>query len=452
MRMPSGFSTSARVLVTGLLPGLVSTALAQELAAVGLTASARGDGVQVSITSVLPLAAAPRVDGREVLVVFDGPVRVDVPPGLLETTAGWIAGVQTGYDTLLLRAAREVDVVVSGRDDGVDVGFAARGPADPVADALGQRRLGLLRAQLEAARGQEASALSTLSALAAGAPDDAQVLTALGLAQRRVGWWRPAQATLTRAVAADRANPEVRLLLANLRAERAPRALFEYERKDVARQWHTRSQRSEGLRAAGEALQVGGRLELLQFDARKVRRPSGEISPLRRNLARGEAWLAFETRAGATWSASLFGAPSGPGASVAFSQPQPSGRWTLQAEVHRPFWEYAEALADNGTRDRVAVERRQRIGRRVDSWVTLAATRYAIDTAAATRTTGVSGGVLLAVREAGPSVLVSYGLDKETRRAATLRTDATGATYAPVPIVSREIHVPALQVRQGLGS
>ena len=258
--------------------------------------------------------------------------------GLLETTAGWIAGVQTGYDTLLLRAAREVDVVVSGRDDGVDVGFAARGPADPVADALGERRLGLLRAQLEAARGQEASVLSTLSALAARAPDHAQVLTALGLAQRRVGWWRPAQATLTRAVAADRANPEVRLLLANLRAERAPRALFEVRTKGrrapVAHAVPTFGRPARGGRGA-----AGGR----PARAAAVRRAQGAAA-VGRDLAAaakpgaGRSLAGLRDARGRDLVGVPVGAPSGPGASVAFSQPQPSGRWTLQAGGHRPFW------------------------------------------------------------------------------------------------------------------
>jgi hypothetical protein len=438
-------------LADGPLVAPARAAMTQDPAGTTVTSRVEGEALVVSIDSVAPLASPPRVDGGELLLTFDGPVGFVLAPGLIESAGGRIGGVQTGYDTLLVTASREADFSCTERPGGLEVRVLARGAADPKGDALGRRRLALLRAQWFAAAGAGAAELRTLTALAQEAPGDARVLTALGSAERRIGWRRRATTTFERALAADRADPEVRRLLADMRAERAPRARFDFEHKDVQGEWQTTSQRSDGTRALSESLQIGGRLELLRFDASRVRRPSGAIAPLQRSLQRGEAWLDFDTRGGPTWSAALFGATSGPGAGVGLTLPRPSGRWQLQAEVNRPFWEFAEGLADGGTRDRVAVERRQRIGRRADAWVAAAANRYAIDDGAHARTINLSGGVIVAARQETPFVTVSYGLDKESLRGATQRTDPTGTTFAPVPVVSREIHVPGVSVRHAAG-
>ena len=293
--------------------------------------------------------------------------------------------------------------------------------------------------------------MKTLSRLTAAAPGDPQVLTALGLAERRIGWRRRAGATLRLALDADRANRDLRALLSSMQDERAPQARVDLEQKDVKREYRTRSQRTEGTRALGDAYQFGGRLELLHVDARRVRHANGDVAPLRRSLQRGEAWVRLDTLGGASWVGSLFAASSGPGASVDVTRARPAGQWTLQGEIHRPFWEYAEAFDGDGTRDRVAITRRQKLWRRVEGWATWAATRYAIDTGDATRTTGLSAGITAVLRDAGPSVSASYGLDKESRRAGVTRSDVAGVSYDPVPVVSREIHVPGVQLRQQLG-
>lgn len=438
-------------LADGVPPDLAHAAVPQDAADATVTSRLEGEALVVSIDAVAPLASPPHVDGAELLLTFDGPVRFALAPSLIESSGGRVGNVRTGYDTLLVTAARAVEFSCTERPGGLDVSIVARGAANAADEALGQRRLALLRAQWFAATGAGAAELRTLTALAQDAPDDARVLTALGATERRIGWRRRATTTVERALAADRADPEARRLLADMRADRAPRARVDFEHKDVEGEWQATSQRSDGTRALSESLQIGGRLELLRFDARRVRRPSGAIAPLQRTLQRGEAWLDFDSRGGPTWSASLFGAASGPGAGAGLVVPRPSGRWHVQAEVNRPYWEFVEGLADGGTRDRVAVERRQRLGRRADAWVVASANRYAIDDGANARTVNLSGGVIVAVRQEAPFVAVSYGLDMESLRGVTQRTDLAGATFAPVPVVSREIHVPGVQVRQAAG-
>lgn len=446
MRMRSGSWPFASLLAAWLSAGATLPAAGQE--AVRLEAHVDGEALVVSGAFAGGLVMTAHADGVEWLATFDGPVRVELAQGTLELASPWIAGVQTGYDTVLVRAARDVAFELTGRAGGFDLRLVPRGPADPAADVLGQRRLELLRAQWYAAQGAGNAELRTLAALVRQAPADARALAALGAAERRIGWRRRAADTFARALALDRADPDVRAWLAELRAERAPRVRVDVEHRDVASEWATTSQRTEGTRALSSSVLFGGRLELLRFDARRVRRPSGEITALSRTSRRGEAWVEFDTRGGSTWTASASAASGGPGAGVTFTRPQPTGRWTLQAEAGKPFWEFAEGLADGGTRSRVAVERRQRLGRRADAWLIAFASRYAVESGASASTAGVTGGVVVAVRQAAPFVAVSYGLDRETLRGATQRTDAAGHRFAPVPIVSREVHVPAVQVRQ----
>jgi hypothetical protein len=443
--------TCASALALGVLAGAAPRAAAQAPAAVAVSARVDGDALVVSVVADRPLPVQHRIEGAELLATFDGPVRVELDAAFVETSAGWIGGVQSGYDTLLVRAVRDVEYAVSSRADGLDLRVIPRGAADPEGEARARLRLSLLRAHWHAAGGDGDAELETLRALERQAPADVQVLTALGAAERRIGWRRMAEATFARALAADRADPEVRRQLAEIAVERAPRARLDVEHRDANGEWTTTSQRSEGARVLSDAVQVGGRLELLRFDAARVRLPTGDIGAMRRVLQRGEAWVEVDTLGGSTWSACVAAAGSGLGLAAGVTRPQPSGRWTLQAEVNRPFWEFAEALAGDGTRDRAALERRQRLGRRADSWVTVSANRYAIADGSHARTAAVSGGVVMAVRDAAPYVAVSYGFDKESLAGATQRVDGAGAPFAPVPIVSREIHVPGVAVRQDIG-
>lgn len=450
MPMPHGSSRSANLVALGVL--LVSGRLlaSESIVPVALSARVETDVLVLSVIADERVGLTHRVDGPELLITFDAPVRVDVPSGLLESTSGWIGGVQTGFDTLLVRVARDAEFIVSQRAGSLEARVVARAASDPEDDARGRRRLALLRAQLYAARGDGDAEVATLYGLARQAPDDVHVLAALGATERRIGWRRKAQATLERAQAADRADPEVRRQLAEMRAERAPRGRIDVEHRTVAGEWSTSSQRFESSGALSDAVLFGGRLEMVHFDARRVRRAGGGIGPMRRTRPRGEIWFDADTRQGSTWSASLAGASSGPGGTFGFSRPQPSGKWTLQAELQRPFWEFAEGLAGEGTRDRVVVERRQRLGGRADSWITLSVNRYSVADGAHARTAGLSGGLVLQVQSEGPYVAVSYGLDKESLRGATWRRDESGTAFAPVPIIGREIHVPGVLIRHGI--
>lgn len=451
MRMPGGCWISAEAIVAAVVLAAAPLAAAQEPVSVTVSMAPRADTFAVSFAAPVPATTTACDDPRELLVTFDAPVRAELPPTLLDTAAGWIANVQTGYDTLLVRAARDVRFDVASHDRGVEIVLVPVGPADPESETTGQRRLELLRAQWLTEAGRTQDAWRALSTLAAQAPDDAQVLASLGLTERRIGWRRRSEDTLQRAAAHDRANPDLRTVLATMAHERAPRLRVEFEQKDVAREYRTWSRRSEGARAIGDALQVGARLESLEIDARRVRHANGDIAPLRRTIERGEAWLRIDTIGGSAVTTSLFASPAGVGGGVELERPQASGQWTIQGDVRRPFWEFAEAFTGDGTRDRLAVTRRQHLWRHVDAWITAAASRQALTNGSATTTAGVTGGVIAVLREARPFVAASYGLDKEARRRGSLRVDGAGVAFDPVPIVSREIHVPAIQVRHDIG-
>jgi hypothetical protein len=347
----------------------------------------------------------------------------------------WVEGANTGFDSLLIRAARDVayDVRASGtsiviRMDGVPISVEAPPPAE---QEQGELRLQILRAQLLLSEGREGDAARLLEGVRKTHPDYIPAISNLGQIEQRIGHWRRAHTLYSRALQLDPRNVDVRQLRSDVLADHAPRIRIDADYKKV-----TGAQTEFNTRLSGHAFLVDYLRLGIVLDENHT--DFGDNFYVRR---RGELYLQHDSEGGGEFRASTFGTRRGAGGGLRYGRTDSSGRFHLQAEYRRPYWEFVEGIAGYGTRDRAEIHRTQRLGRYVDTRLTVAANRYGLngeDNVA--RSFGVDGGVALPFSRGNPYVAAEYSFDIESSRFVQPGT---------VPLVSREVHsgVVTTQVR-----
>jgi hypothetical protein len=154
---------------------------------------------------------------------------------------------------------------------------------------------------------------------------------------------------------------------------------------------------------------------------------------------------------GSRFIESLYLAGDGPGTAFAFTRPDWRGSTRVAVEYRRPYWEYVQGLLDGGRRDRMEIQRDQRLARHVNVWAAVSLNRYGVlDDPGAAESVGLSGAVIYLLRRDG-SVALQYGFDGEFRTAIKSLTDKSGQVFHPIPMVSREVHAPGVSVFRQLG-
>src|SRR5262249_43506930 len=96
-----------------------------------------------------------------------------------------------------------------------------------------------------------------------------------------------------------------------------------------------------------------------------VRRSDGTIAPYRGALRREQASVQYETQNGIRWEAGMFATGAHIGVGGAVTKPDPRGNSTIRVEIGRAYWDFAESLANGGTRDRIELSREVTAGPRV---------------------------------------------------------------------------------------
>jgi len=378
--------------------------------------------VHLDLPTSAPVASS--TSGRELLLRFDRRLDLSDPGDLAKQAPGWIESVSTGFDTLLLRAARDVTFAVSQAGPRVTIEIA---PAPFVEAALtpeqqdGERRLELLRAQVMVAEGRLAQALAALSRFVTANPSSVPGLTALAQVEAQRGRWRSAERRLSDALVLDPANEDAEDILREIQGPQASHVRSDIELKHV-----DGAQREESARLAGHArltrtFRLGGSIERRRL----------EYLGARTERDRGDAFLQADFERGATLRLSGF-ASEQPGGGASFANPDALGRTLAQVEYRRAFWEFVESLPGDGTRDRAEVRREQPLGPRLTLRGAVAANRYGLNGVGDVATSlAAEGGAAVAVWPRNPSFGLDYAMDLESVRSLTPGT---------LPLVSREVH------------
>ncbi|MEZ5354039.1 MAG: tetratricopeptide repeat protein [Bryobacteraceae bacterium] len=404
-----------------------------------------------------PLRVKTQASGRELVIRSAEPLPPEAGKQFSNYPAGWVAGVAAGYDTILITAAREVEWKTKTDGQRLRIELrAAKSSSDT--SAASKVRVEVLRAQIDVGRGRLASASKRYEALSAASTSpaasagnatvDPAVLLGFAQVEQQIGRWRRAERLLTPLAFSEKpGSEEARRLRDAVWRDRRDQVQIDTERRSTGGLWSLDTARIAGHAVLAPSLRIGYRLEAgraLVNGYRDLDGGNGAFSGARR---RGEIYLQADTAGGSTWRASLLGSERQAGAGLAWERHDAWGSTRASAEYGRPFWEFAEGLAQGGTRDRVEVMRRQRMGR-ATAWVAAAASRYGLrDLPAAVGARGVSGGFSYALGslrgahgQGRDQWVAEYGFDAEHRTSVARRPAPSGRLFAPLPFVSREIH------------
>jgi hypothetical protein len=384
-------------------------------------------------------AAQMETRQRDVLLQFAGPVNF---PGLKVLADHGLAAA-TGYDTLLLQTAEPMRCTLrrAGTDRYILRLEALPAPAAEPPGREVRQRLALLEVQLAAATGDLRAAQRRLDDAVAPEPPSPVLLQTQaslammeGLKMRALRFLEEAQ----------RIAPEDEDVTAARREISVPdqaRISMAVENKVIGTGWVEYNLGTSGQAPVGAGHQIGWTVDQTFADLATVRRPDGTMAEFHGTRQRAELYWEKNDESGRTWRATLFGASADAGAGLSVTAPDMGGRTTVMAELGRPFWEFAEGLFEGGRRDRVRVDRQFATRGGWSVWAGAGWNRYGLaHLASAATSAGATGGVNWNFRRAWPGVLATYGFDGEYRLTLQQRTGQDGRVFAPLPLLSREVH------------
>ncbi|MDO9711749.1 hypothetical protein [Paracraurococcus lichenis] len=445
-------------------PPLPATTLEQR----GAAAEAPGDQpapvATEAVTLLLPgtAGATLRQEGREALLAFPRALPPIDAPGLMARAAGLLDGVSLGYDTLLLTLAPEVTLTLEPGRDGLQLrlvrapGTASASPTDEPAarsaatDAGQSLRLRLLAAQLLVQTGRLSEARTEFAALRGEMPDSPEPLAGGAAIEQRTGRWRQALALYQQALLLDPGEPANIAALAALERVVAPRLRADLEYRETQGGVGTGRASAtvgglSGQQRFGEGWRLGLVTEIAGVTAAQVQRRDGTVGPFSGERQRGELFLQYDALAGQVVVGSLFLGDTALGAGLRAELPDSSGVTALRAEYRRPNWDFFQSMINYGTRDRLAVGRRQQLISNLSGRLEVGVNRYGVaGDRDVTATTSLAGELRLGEIGGLRGLSAAYILDAEYLLRQDERTGPDGQRFTPLQIVSREVHALTL--------
>ena len=425
----------------------------------------QADAERAVITLVWPRAVKcePVVRPRELLLRFNRPVEAEQLSSLPQQTAPWILSAQQGYDTVLLVAARDsvFTVGVAGPAIRIEVrGQEHRTAAPP---ASGPMAAGAARPESLVAAGRTREALRLLEETRAANTNDVPALVALASFENQLGRWRRADAHYGEAQRLQPKNEDVQDARREILAERGSQAGLNLSHETGSGKRTEDRGRAEGQWLHG-GLRAGAAVEVVRLDADRAQLTNGVVARFHGDRQAGEFRLQYDTEEGDACKGSLFAAESGLGGGGEWGRPDDGGITAVAGDYRRPYWEVAEAIAGQATRDRLELRRLQRGGERWSAELAGAWNHYSIkdcDDAGTSISLAGNATVRVPAMASGLDLRLQYLLDAEdvqsmaSRRrppasapaapAAAKTKTAVGAppapaTYHPLSLPEREVH------------
>jgi len=417
-------------------------------------ASVPRDLRRIVLTWPQPVGFRASVEGRELLLQFESALELAQIENFTKPPSTWIEGMSVGFDTLLLRAGRDVDYTVRGmgREVVITLAESSSSATHPAAgDADAQLRLELLQARLLADTGHQSEALRTVQDVARRYPANAQVLASLADIENRIGRWRRADALYGQALDRRPGNEDIVQALESLRDEHASRVQLQTQRKVVHNVQAEQITQVRGNGRLTDSLRVGFAWDQNLVDVLRIRRSGGRVGSFEGIRHRGEISIQQDYVNGSRIQAALFASRATVGLGLQYAATDTRGRTSVLMEYRRPYWEFIEAVVDGGVRDRLEIRRQHNIGLRLTATVAVALNRYGVDGDSNVGTSlGIEGGLRYALLQSKVPLLVEYRFDGESRRSIGTWTGADGVRFSPLPLVSREVHAVNALTATGL--
>jgi thioredoxin-like negative regulator of GroEL len=320
----------------------------------------------------------------------------------------------------------------------------------------GGARMALLHAQLLSDTGHLPDAIKAIQSLDDGNLHLANVAAALGALEQTAGRDRRALTLLDRAAVTDPGNEDFRDALAGIEKARAGQLGEETEYRRIQGTQGENIVRLQGQSVISPALRVIFSAEQDRVSIRNLQKIDGSRGAFEGIERRGEAALEWESEGGTRVRGSLFSGDSARASDSSYGggamlvQPDLKGSTTVQLELRRPDWDFAESLAQGGVRDRVEVRQESSINSRTSVRLGVAANRYDLPgITGAAKSVSATGDVSVKLFRK-PGISLDYSVDAEYRLNAKPSQPQDGSSFLPLPLVSREVHAGSVQFERQL--
>jgi hypothetical protein len=377
---------------------------------------------EISLVWPAPPHYTSSVSGRELLIQFSSAFNASDLEALAKQLPLWIETVTLGFDTMLIRASRDVTYAVRSENNSIVIRLDAAEPKQLKQDEEGELRLQILRAQLLVSRRQNGSAERLLEQLIAAHPDSVSALSSLAQVEQQLGRWRRSSSLYDRILQLDSNNEEARKLRSEAVAEHVGRVRADAEIRSIS------GDRTEHITRFSMHTPLKNDFSFGLAAADNYTTSSSRSY----NRQRAELYVVKDLRDGSDMQLSAFVTRRQSGIGFRYSRPDSTGSFSAHADYRRPFWEFRETIAGYGVRDRAELHRSQQLGPALDGRLTLAINRYGLnDVGSAARSLAYDGAVIWVMRHSNPYLALEYSVDSESVH------DLRPAT---IPLVSRQVH------------
>lgn len=433
-----------RLLATGGLVSLCALSIGGSAFAATLAVERARDAATIVLGFPQAVSVRPLREGRDLLLTFDQPLGETPLDGLMERLGGLAENVRYGYDTLLLTLPTAVVAEVTGHDRQVTVtltGSAALSAEDTEREAQAQRRVEFFQAVTLLEAGEPDIARARLARLVDSEPDNVELIVALAQAEERLGRWQKAVALYDRALTLDPDETATIGAKARLLAEHGNHVRVEPSFRDTRnadRQWVMRVIARANL---NDTVTAGATFERRRLTISQLRHSDGSVRDFSGWRSMGELWLSRDWAEGDRTTVGALGNEKRPGVRLAHRIGRPEQTTTFVAALSEPTMDYAEAIAEHGSRHRAGAAHGRDLAPDLRLELAAFGNRYALanDLDVAT-TASATAGLRWAVVPGLPLVTLGYTIDAEYLIERDERTSPLGEAYSPLPVTSREVH------------
>lgn len=300
------------------------------------------------------------LDGRDVVLRFAAPIDPREVETAAQNGAAWIETIEYGYDSLLIRFAEGVEILVEPTADGVAL-FASRATIEETATADAQSdpqriRLDYYRALAQIESGAVADGRAILIGLLRADPRNIEVMLLLARAEEQLGRPRRAVAFYDRALALDPNLPGAIRDRQRLARDLADTVRVATRYQDVENGETQIITALDGRASSADGLSLEYRLEHRHMVAGTVSRRDGGVERFEGDRQNASLTLTPPRNGPLQIAGSLYASTYIAGAGVAVDLDAGTSRMGLEARWSEPNFNFVEGIVFGGARDRIAAD------------------------------------------------------------------------------------------------
>lgn len=378
------------------------------------------DGARVVFSWNQPVEVEHLLDERSLVLFFSLPFGDTDLSNLPEQVEGWIENVQYGYDSVLLTLAAGIVPSLTRAGSVVQLELL---PANTEREAsaatqAGQKlagaRLAYYRSLVLRDNGDLLAARGILDDLLVSQPANLQALVLAAQVDQQLGRWREALTRYDRALELSRNDPAIVAARAQMFKDHGGYVHTEHETRTITREWRQHRTGMVGRIPLPRDLAFGYGFDARQIHSDNATRVDGSTGPVRTDRQFAHMDVSYSWPEGMETTATAYLQEGMVGGGLGHKVTDSTGTTEMQVRYHEPDKDQLQSLLDRGRKDRLHVQREQRLAERWVMTAGIGVSQYGLSNQNTVATTaGGEGSLRYTVSRAFPSISLGYILDAE---------------------------------------